>query len=105
MVVAAGAIRFNFLKFLVVDGLAALVSGGLFVYLGYLAGKHLGSIEDVRKRIKHYEHYVLIGAILLGLLIVGYFVLRHRRIKAERRERELEHGGGTRMTAPAESPR
>ena len=34
MVVAAGAMRFNFIKFVIADGLAALVSGGLFVWLG-----------------------------------------------------------------------
>src|SRR5687768_7535794 len=43
MVVAAGAIKYNFIKFVVADGIAALVSGGFFLYLGYLAGKHLGS--------------------------------------------------------------
>src|SRR5688572_9717461 len=39
MVIAAGVVRFNFVKFVIADGIAALVSGGLFVYLGYLAGK------------------------------------------------------------------
>jgi membrane protein DedA with SNARE-associated domain len=86
MVVAAGAIRFNFVKFVIADGIAALVSGGLFVYLGYLAGKHLGSVADMRQRIKHYEHYVLIGAIVLAILLVAFFVWRHRRHKAERAE-------------------
>ena len=100
MVIAAGAIRFNFLKFLIADGLAALVSGGLFVYLGYLAGKHLGSVEDMRKRIKHYEHYVLIGAIVLGVAVVAYFVWRHRRNKAQRREEDA-----SRVTASPESSR
>jgi membrane protein DedA with SNARE-associated domain len=84
MVVAAGAIRFNFLKFVIADGIAALVSGGLFVFLGYLAGKHLGSVSDMRARIKHYEHYVLVGAIVLGVLLVAFLVWRHRRHKAER---------------------
>jgi membrane protein DedA with SNARE-associated domain len=83
MVIAAGAIRFNFVKFLVADGIAAIASGGLFVYLGYLAGKHWGSVADVRQRIKHYEHYVLIGAIVLVALVAAYFVWRHRRHKAE----------------------
>jgi len=86
MVVAAGAIRFNFVKFVIADGIAAIVSGGLFVYLGFLAGKHLGSVADMRQRIKHYEHYVLIGAIVLAVLLVAFFVWRHRRHKAERAE-------------------
>ena len=52
MVVAAGTIRFNFIKFLIADGLAAIVSGGLFVALGYWAGKTLGSISEMREKIK-----------------------------------------------------
>ncbi len=86
MVVAAGAIRFNFLKFIIADGLAAIVSGGLFVYLGYLAGKHLGSIADVRKRIQHYEHYVLTGAIVVACLLAAYFIWRRRKLTSERRQ-------------------
>src|SRR5690349_13274385 len=35
MVVAAGATKFNFWKFLIADGLAAVVSGGLFMILGH----------------------------------------------------------------------
>src|SRR6185295_8194881 len=34
MVVAAGAIRYNFWKFLIADGLAALISGGIWVWIG-----------------------------------------------------------------------
>src|SRR3954470_18278974 len=45
MVVAAGAIRYNFLKFIIADGLAAIVSGGAFVLLGPLARKHLGRLD------------------------------------------------------------
>jgi membrane protein DedA with SNARE-associated domain len=84
MVIAAGAIRFNFVKFVIADGAAAIVSGGLFVYLGYLAGKHLGSIADVRQRIKHYEHYVIIGAVVVAVLLTLFFIWRHRRMQAER---------------------
>ena len=61
MVVAAGATRFSFLKFVIADGLAALVSGGLFVWLGYWAGKKLGSISEMRAKIKDYEHWVFIA--------------------------------------------
>src|SRR5215212_2761871 len=44
MVVAAGTIRFNFIKFIIADGLAALVSGGLFVWLGMKFGENLPGI-------------------------------------------------------------
>lgn len=88
MVIAAGAIRFSFIKFVIADGIAALVSGGLFVYLGYLAGKHLGSVADMRRKIGHYEHYVLIGGAVLLVLLIVYFVWRHRRLKRELQEEE-----------------
>src|SRR6185436_18724044 len=44
MVVAAGTIRFNLIKFLIADGLAALVSGGLFIFLGIKFGQNLHPI-------------------------------------------------------------
>jgi membrane protein DedA with SNARE-associated domain len=71
MVVAAGATRFNFVKFVIADGIAALFSGGLFVWLGWLAGSKLGSISEMREKIKGVEHWVILGAIL----VVGGFVL------------------------------
>ncbi len=79
MVIAAGAIRFNFAKFVIADGLAAIVSGGLFVALGYYAGKKLGSIAEIRKRIHHYEGYVIAGLILVAILVGLYLWWRHRK--------------------------
>jgi membrane protein DedA with SNARE-associated domain len=93
MVIAAGAIRYNFLKFLIADGIAALISGGLFVYLGYLAGKHLGSVADMRQRMKHYEHYVIAGIIVAAVLLVAYAVWRHRRHKAEAAAADADGAG------------
>jgi hypothetical protein len=78
MVVAAGAIRFNFIKFIIADGLAAIVSGGLFIWLGHLAGKKLGSISEMRAKIKDFEHWVYIG---IGLLVVGFIVYYNSRMK------------------------
>jgi membrane protein DedA with SNARE-associated domain len=101
MVIAAGAIRFNFIKFVIADGLAAIVSGGLFIWLGYLAGRTFGSVADVRQRIKHYEHYVTVGAIVVGCLLAAYFLWRRAKLKAERRQDELRHASNA---APAETP-
>ncbi|MEA2736381.1 MAG: hypothetical protein QOE14_2832 [Humisphaera sp.] len=78
MVVAAGATRFNFIKFLIADGLAAIVSGGLFIWLGHLAGKKLGSISEMREKIKDYEHWVLIG---IATVVIGFIVYYHSRMK------------------------
>jgi membrane protein DedA with SNARE-associated domain len=102
MVIAAGAIRYNFIKFVIADGLAALVSGGLFVYLGYLAGKHLGSIEDMRRKIGHYEKYVIAGLVVAGLLFVLFLIRRHKKHKAERAEEEASEGSAAAASAARE---
>ena len=102
MVIAAGVVRFNFFKFVLADGLAALVSGGLFVYLGYLAGKWFGSVSEMREKIKHYEHYVVLGIAVAAVLAVLYVWWRHKHHKtlaqaaideAEEVVERLEHGG------------
>ena len=79
MVIAAGVVRFNFVKFVVADGIAALISGGLFVYLGWLAGKKFGTVGQMREKIKHYEHYVVVGLIAAVALLVLYFWWRKKR--------------------------
>lgn len=75
MVVAAGAIRFNFLKFVIADGLAALVSGGLFIALGYWFGSRL---DWLRGRIKEFEHIALAGLVGVAILIGLYIIWRRR---------------------------
>jgi membrane protein DedA with SNARE-associated domain len=81
MVVAAGATRFSFVKFVIADGLAALVSGGLFVALGYWAGKTLGSISEMRAKIKDYEHWVFIA---LAVIVLGVIIYYWRRRKTHK---------------------
>jgi membrane protein DedA with SNARE-associated domain len=74
MVVAAGTLRFNFIKFLIADGLAALVSGGLFMFLGYIVGKNI-------KTITKYKEWIALGFIIVGILAVIYFIWRNKRHK------------------------
>jgi len=81
MVIAAGATRYHFIKFLIADGLGAIVSGGLFLALGYWAGKKLGDLNELRAKIQHYEHYVLAGLIVAAVLLMLYFWWRARRRK------------------------
>src|SRR5262245_25368375 len=45
MVVAAGATKFNFIKFIIADGIAAVVSGGLFMLLGFWFGSNLDTVR------------------------------------------------------------
>jgi membrane protein DedA with SNARE-associated domain len=79
MVIAAGVVKFNFAKFVIADGIAALFSGGLFVWLGWYAGKKMGTVAQMRESIKHYEHYVIIGIVVAVVLLVAYFWWRRKR--------------------------
>ena len=80
MVIAAGTIRFNFWKFIIADGLAALVSGGMWIALGWWAGHSIGDLSDprVHKKISDAKFYFIGGAIVLGVLIALYAWWRHR---------------------------
>jgi membrane protein DedA with SNARE-associated domain len=73
MVIAAGTIRFNLVRFLIADGLAAIVSGGLFMLLGHWAGKKLGDLEALREKISHYERYVL-GGLILAIAVIAAWI-------------------------------
>jgi membrane protein DedA with SNARE-associated domain len=118
MVIAAGVVRFNFVKFVIADGLAALVSGGLFVILGWYAGKRLGTIGQMRESIKHYEHYVVIGILAAVALFVLYLWWRRKKHRTladaafeavvehpvERLEQRRGHGHGTRAEGSNDAP-
>jgi membrane protein DedA with SNARE-associated domain len=82
MVVAAGAIRFNFIKFVIADGLAALISGGLFVLLGHWLGVKLGSFDNAVKTVEPYLTLFVIGFALVVAGFIFYRFLRHRGHKA-----------------------
>jgi membrane protein DedA with SNARE-associated domain len=81
MVIAAGATRYNFIKFIIADGLAALVSGGMFIGIGFWAGRKFGNkrISEIRVMIKPYEHWVLLGIVVGLLLFILYAWWRGKR--------------------------
>lgn len=76
MVVAAGATRFNFWKFVITDGIAALVSGGLFVALGYWLGNNM---EMLMAQVDEAKEMVMVGAILVGVVAGLWFWRRYKR--------------------------
>jgi membrane protein DedA with SNARE-associated domain len=82
MVVAAGATKFNFVKFLIADGIAALVSGGLFVALGWWLSR-FGNFQDVVRivepRVKTFV-YVLLAVAALWLLYVWWAGRRQKAV-------------------------
>lgn len=75
MVAAAGTIRFNFVKFVIADGLAALISGGMFVWLGIKFGENLPWIKH---KINEYSTAVFIGVVTAVVLFVAYRLWRRR---------------------------
>jgi len=80
MVVVAGTTRFNFLKFIIADGLAAIVSGGLFLYLGHLFGHN---IDKLNEHVRTAKTWIIIGAASLALALFLYFWTK-KRLKTRR---------------------
>jgi len=78
MVIAAGTIRYNFVLFLIADGLGAIVSGGLFMAIGYFFGRQFGDLEELRKKVEHYQLRIFIG---LGVLVLLFLFWRWLRKK------------------------
>jgi len=77
MVVVAGTIRFTFWKFLLADGLAAIVSGGLFLGLGYAFGRRMDWLKEHVERGKKWS---LLAALAIAA-IAGVWIYFHRREK------------------------
>lgn len=98
MVISAGAIRFNLVKFIIVDGLAAFVSGGVFVALGYWAGKELGTMEKLEEfrteKIAGIEHWIILGlaaAVVAGIAYMWWRKRTHIRPSEKLLEKTVQH--------------
>ncbi len=75
----AGSVGMPYWRFIFWDGLAALLSAPVFVYLGY----HFGSeLDFLIGKLKEGQYAVLAGGLVLG---VGFFVWRRRRKAAAAR--------------------
>jgi membrane protein DedA with SNARE-associated domain len=85
MVVAAGVIRYNFVKFFIADGLAALVSGGMFIALGWWGGRKLGNPADVARKAEPYKFWFFVILSAVVIVVIAVLWLRHRR-RGEQRE-------------------
>lgn len=87
MVVVAGTIRFTFWKFLLADGLAAVVSGGLFLGLGYFFGHRMAWLKEHVERGKKWS---LLVVIVLALLAAVWIYFRQRLKRNTRNRNHFE---------------
>jgi membrane protein DedA with SNARE-associated domain len=104
MVLAAGTIRFDFVKFIIADGIGAVVSGGLFLMLGYWAGKKLGDLNALRAKIQHVEHWLIIGLIVVVAMGIGVALYRRKRDKPKLLDVALQKAAEKAVEHPIKSP-
>jgi len=78
MVVAAGASRFDFVKFIIADSLAAIVSGGIFMGIGYWCGINK---EQLAHKLHEFRMALTTLAVLLAGALILYAYWRQRRHK------------------------
>jgi membrane protein DedA with SNARE-associated domain len=90
----AGSARMAYWRFIFWDGLAALASAPLFVFLGYRFGDKLDLLID---KVKHGEMAV-VGALMAGL--AAYLVYQWRSRVAQRREQQLQAAAGAPLPRP-----
>lgn len=88
MVVTAGTLKYNFLKFIIADGVAAIISGGLFMLLGHWIGRNL---DD--QKIREFKHWFIAGAVVLACGVLIWIIWRRRTHSSisEKIEKALEH--------------
>ena len=86
MVIVAGTIRFTFWKFLIADGLAAVVSGGLFLALGYIFGRRMEWLKEHVERGKKWSMLV----VLVVAVIAALWIYLHRREKRDEKRGKVE---------------
>ena len=82
MVVVAGAIRFTFWKFFIADGLAAIISGGLFLSLGYLFGSRM---DVLMAHVERGKRWSLIAVVIVALGAAAWIYFDQRRRRRRRR--------------------
>jgi membrane protein DedA with SNARE-associated domain len=75
MAVTAGTSRFKFHKFLIADGLAAVASGGLFMYVGIWGGEYGPAMVE---RVKDFKYTMFGIAIFLAVVLAIFFFWRDR---------------------------
>ena len=89
MVITAGVIKFTFSHFILADSVAAVISGGLFIGLGYYGRKKLGDLETIRGEIEKSQRFLLIGVVVIVLLFAGWKWWQNVQ-RAKRKQKAIE---------------
>ena len=84
---AAGSLGMPVGKFLLCDGLAAMVSAPIFVFLGYRFAENLNQVKEALKKGETIG-FVFIG--VLVLVVVAYKIFITKKIKKMKAEAALE---------------
>lgn len=80
----AGSMKVSYLKFLAFDGFAALISVPVFVWLGHWLWATFGEdIAKLEKALSRTHTLSMWLAIFLGVVLVGFLVVRWRRSHAK----------------------
>lgn len=74
----AGIMKVPFRVFFLQDGLAALISVPIWIYLGYWFAENIGKALKIAKEV----NFVIISVIVIG--IVGYFIVHRKKRKASK---------------------
>ena len=75
----AGSVRMKYRRFVLFDGIAALLSAPVFVYLGFRFG---GELETLIDHVRKGETRVVAGLVAVIVAYVGYLIWKNRRDKA-----------------------
>lgn len=92
----AGSVGMSYWRFIFWDGLAALLSAPVFVWLGFHFGSELDSLIDTFKE----GQYVVMGVLALGG--IGYFFWRRKR-QANLRAKALSAAAVDPISVPSRS--
>jgi membrane protein DedA with SNARE-associated domain len=76
IVLTAGTMRFNYLKLLAADGIAAIFSGGAFMILGFWAAQHARPLGPL---IEKYRLLFMAVGVTASLLLIAVLWYRSRR--------------------------
>jgi membrane protein DedA with SNARE-associated domain len=72
----AGMSRMSYLRFVIIDGMAAAISVPLFIFIGY---RFAGKIERIFREIERVRHIVIPVVAVVAVVLLGAWLVRRRR--------------------------